>query len=255
MDWDKAARRTVGFSGADLENMLNEAAILAARNSRLVINMEDIEEAATKVKLGPEKKRLQSDEDRKMTAYHEAGHALVSFRLPHMDPVHRISIVSRGLALGFTMIPPKKDRYHETQSRLEDTITSLLGGRAAEQIVFKELTSGAASDIEQATRIARRMVLDLGMSRLGPISLGPQIETSEYGRSWLQPAELSPEMQSEVDKEIKRLIDESFQQALEILKKNRLKLDKVAAKLIKQETLEGDEFKSLMENEKKEVSV
>jgi len=246
VNWDNVARRTVGFSGADLENMLNEAAILAARENRNSINAEDIEEAATKVKLGPEKKRLQSEEERKMTAYHEAGHGVVSFVLPNIDPVHRISIVSRGMAMGFTLIPPRKDRYTETKSHLLETITTLLGGRAAEELIFNEFTGGAASDIDQATRIARQMVVDFGMSSLGPTYLGPQVETSEWGRSWMQPSEISPDMQSKVDKEIKRIVDESYKRALEILKKAKKKLDVIADKLVKQETLEGGEFEKLM---------
>jgi len=226
--------------------MLNEAAILAARENRNSINAEDIEEAATKVKLGPEKKRLQSKEERRMTAYHEAGHAVVSFVLPHIDPVHRISIVSRGVAMGFTLIPPKKDRYTETKSHLLETVATLLGGRAAEELIFNEFTGGAASDINQATRIARQMVVDLGMSSLGPIYLGPQVETTEWGRSWAQPSEISPGMQSKVDGEIKKIVDESYQRALEILKKSKKKLAIIADKLVKQETLEGEEFERLM---------
>jgi len=246
VDWDKAARATVGFSGADLENMLNEAAILAARENKKAIEMKDIDEAGLKVKLGPEKKRAFSDEERKMTAYHEAGHAIVASRLPHMDPVHRVSIVSRGLAMGFTMIPPRKDRYTETQSHLLETITSLLGGRAAEELVFKEFTAGAASDIDRATQVARKMVVDFGMSKLGPTYLGPQIEETEYGRSWWQPSEISPKMAARVDEEIKRIVDESYKKALGILKVNRQALDLVAKKLLEQETIEGDEFAKLM---------
>ncbi len=230
--------------------MLNEAAILAARHNRKAIEMDDIEEAATKVKLGPEKKRLQSDEERKMTAYHEAGHAIVTHMLPHMDPVHRVSIVSRGLAMGFTLIPPKKDRYTETRTHLLETITSLLGGRAAEELVFSEFTGGAASDIDKATRIARRMVVDFGMSQLGPTYLGPQIETTEWGRTWIQPSELSPEMQAKVDKEIKRIVDESYKNALAVLKKNKKKLDLIAKKLLDQETIDEDEFEKLMGKKK-----
>lgn len=247
VNWDNVARRTAGFSGADLENMLNEAAILAARDGREMIDKDDIEEAATKVKLGPEKKRLQSKEERKMAAYHEAGHAIVSFNLPHMDPVHRISIVSRGLAAGFTLISPKRDRYMETKSHLLEMITTLLGGRAAEELIFKEFTAGAASDINQATKIARQMVVDLGMSDLGPTYLGPQVETTEWGRSWIQPTEVSPEMQAKVDNQIKQIVDDSYKKALEILKKSREKLDLVAEKLVKQETIEGSDFIRLME--------
>jgi len=246
VNWGNIARRTVGFSGADLENMLNEAAILAARNGKKSINKDDIEESATKVKLGPEKKRIQSEEERKMTAYHEAGHAIVSHKLPHIDPVHRISIVSRGAAMGFTLIPPKKDRYTETKSHMVEMIATLLGGRAAEELIFNELTGGAASDISQATRIARQMVVDFGMSDLGPIYLGPQFETS-LGHSWAQAVEISPDMQARVDKEIKQIVDDAFKKACDILKKNKKKLDLVTEKLVKKETLEGEEFEKLME--------
>lgn len=248
ISWQTVARRTVGFSGADIENMLNEAAILVARGNKKAIDMDDIEEAATKVKLGPEKKRLQSDEERGMTAYHEAGHAIVTHQLPHMDPVHRISIVSRGLAMGFTLIPPKKERYTETHSHLLETIASLMGGRAAEELVFQEFTAGAASDIDRATQVARKMVVDFGMSKLGPIYLGPQIEETEYGRTWWQPSEISPKMAARVDEEIKRIVDESYKKALGILKVNRHALDLVAKKLLKQETIEQEEFERLMKS-------
>jgi cell division protease FtsH len=246
VDWKKVARSTVGFSGADLENMLNEAAILAARENKKEIEEKDIDEAALKVKLGPQKKRLQSEEERKMTAYHEAGHAVVSYYLPHIDPVNRISIVSRGIAMGFTLIPPKQDRLTETKSHLLETVATLLGGRAAEELIFKEFTAGAASDIDKATQIARRMVVDFGMSELGPVYLGPQVETTEWGRSWTQPSEISPNMRSKVDNQIKKIVDESYKKALEILKKNKKKLDKIAAKLRQKETIEGDEFEKLM---------
>lgn len=247
-DWEKVAKRTVGFSGADLENMLNEAAILAARQNKKAINWDDIEEAATKVKLGPEKKRLQSDLDRKMTAYHEAGHAVISHNLDQMDPVHRVSIVSRGMALGYTLIPPKRDRIHETKTHLLQTIASLLGGRAAEDLVFKEFTSGSATDITQATHLARKMVIEFGMSDLGPINLGPQVDVAEWGKSFIQPSEISPEMAAKVDKEVKRIVDECYQRALETLEKKRKKMDLVANELLKKETIEGDEFKKLMES-------
>lgn len=246
VDWDKMARRTVGFSGADLENMLNEAAILAARLGKKSIDMEDLEEAATKVKLGPEKKRIQSDLDKRMTAYHEAGHAIVTHELPHMDPVHRISIVSRGLALGFTLIPPVKDRYTETRSHLLEQVTSLLGGRAAEELVFQEFTAGAASDISKATEIARTMVVEYGMSDLGPVNLGPNLSVSEIGRVWYEPTQVSPQMQSKIDAEIKKIIDNCYKNALEILKNLKEKLGLVGEKLMKKETIEGEEFEKLM---------
>src|SRR3989337_3272392 len=165
IDWDKVAKRTVGFSGADIENMLNEAAIRAARNSRKKIDMSDLEEAATKVKLGPEKKRLQSEKDREMTAYHEAGHAIVGWEMPHIDPIHRISIVSRGMSLGHTMTEPI-DRVHETKSHLLEEISMMLGGQAAERLVFDDITTGASNDLEKATQVARAMVMRFGISNL-----------------------------------------------------------------------------------------
>jgi cell division protease FtsH len=250
VDWDKVAKRTVGFSGADLENMLNEAAILAARLGKKAIDMDDLEEAATKVKLGPEKKRLQSDLDRKMTAYHEAGHAIVTHELPNMDPVHRISIISRGLSLGFTLIPPTQDRYTETRSHLLAQITSLLGGRAAEEIIFNEFTGGAASDISKATEMARTMVIQYGMSDLGPINLGPQVDISEMGRLWYEPSQISPEMAANVDREVKKILDTSYQKAIEILRKMREKLDLISETLITQETIDGDAFEKLMRSKK-----
>lgn len=253
VDWDKIAKRTVGFSGADLENMLNESAILAARVNKKEIDMVDLEEAATKVKLGPEKKRLQSDLDRKMTAYHEAGHAVVNYYSPQLDQVHRISIVSRGMALGFTMAPPEKDRLHETRSQLIQEIAMTMGGRAAEMVIFKEMTSGAANDIDQATRIARFMVMEFGMSDLGPINFGPQTDITEWGKSYMDQPSISPEMQSAIDREVKKFIDEGFATALAIVKKHRADMDRVAEALIKKETVEGDEFEQLMGGVKKKA--
>jgi len=246
VNWEKAAKRTVGFSGADLENMLNEAAISAARLNKKEINDADLEESAVKVKLGPERKRLQSDEDKRMTAYHEAGHAIVSFFSPQTDPVHRISIVARGMSLGHTLIAPLKDRSHETKTRLLEQIQVMFGGRAAEKLIFNEMTTGAANDISQATRIARAMVINFGMSSLGPIFLGPQIDGDETGKTWYEPNNVSPEMQAKIDKEIKDITDSAYKSAQEILKSNKGKLDKIAKALIEKETLEEDEFKRLM---------
>lgn len=244
--WEKVAKRTVGFSGADLENMLNEAAILAARRNADSITMEDVEEAATKVKLGPEKRRLQSDQERRMTAYHEAGHAVVAHNLVHTDPVHRISIVSRGMALGFTEMAPLQDRVHHTQSELVDKMAAMLGGRAAEKLVFDELTGGASSDIDQVTRLARRMVVSLGMSHLGPIDFGPQYATSEYGLRLYESTNISDKMQEGVDKEVKRLVDEAYLTAASILKRERPRLNRVAAALVEEETLDGEKFEKLV---------
>lgn len=246
VDWEKVSKRTVGFSGADIENMMNEAAITAARKNKKIIEFSDIEEAATKVKLGPEKKRLQSDLDRKMTAYHEAGHAIVSFALPNMDPVHRISIVSRGMALGFTLIPPQKDRIHETKTHLIEEIASMLGGRAAETLVFSEMTTGASNDIDKATSVAKSMVIEFGMSALGPISFGPSVDVTEWGGRYISEAKISPEMQNKIDDEVKKIMDAGYKQAVAILKKLRNKLDLVATELLKKETLESEEFDKLM---------
>lgn len=249
VDIEKLARRTVGFSGADIENMLNEAAILAAREAKDRIGPAELEEAATKVKLGPEKRRLQSEEERRLTAYHEAGHAVVAASLPNMDPVHRVSIVSRGLALGFTMIPPQFDRYNQTQTWLLEQITALLGGRAAEELKLKEFSIGASSDIKQATAIAREMVMEFGMSSLGPISFSPW---TGLGEEWPprmpfgERVSYSDEIAEEIDREVKRIIDECFERAKEILREKKEKLDLVAEKLIEQETIEGEEFERLM---------
>jgi cell division protease FtsH len=254
VEWDKVAKRTVGFSGADIENMLNEAAIQAARGNKKEIDMSDLEEAATKVKLGPEKKRLQSELDRKMTAYHESGHALVNYYSPNLDPVHRISIVSRGMALGFTMAPPEKDRLHETRSRLIDEIAMTMGGRAAEQLVFNEMTSGAANDIDQATRIARYMVMEFGMSDLGPINFGPQMDVTDWGKAFTESQQISPDMLSKIDAEVQKFVSEGYRKAAEILKKHRKQLDIIASVLVKKETIEGDEFAVLLGGEKKRTA-
>lgn len=239
VNWDKVAKRTVGFSGADLENMLNEAAILAARHEKKAIDMRDLEEAATKVKLGPEKRRLQSDEDKKMTAYHEAGHALVSWQMPHLDPIHRISIVGRSESLGQTEIAPE-DRVHETKTRLIEQIAMAMGGRAAENVVFKEMTTGASSDLKRATKLARLMVVDFGMSDLGPITF------DEGERSFYEGNKTSESMSAKIDEQIKKITDVAYKQALETITKYRKKLDVLAAELLKKETLESDEFLVLM---------
>ena len=242
---EKLARRTVGFSGADLENMLNEAAILAARSNKKLIDEKDLEEAATKVKLGPEKKRLQSEEDKKITAYHESGHAIVSFSMPGMDPVHKISIVGRGLSLGHTLIPPTQDRVHETKSRLLSQIATMLGGRTAEEIVFGDITTGAADDIEKATQVARTMVVDYGMSSLGPINLDKE-RSRMYGEDY----SISEAMQTKIDVEVTKIIEEAHKKAVQVLTSNRKKLDEVAQRLLLDETLEGDLFIEIMSSKK-----
>lgn len=245
LKWEKVARRTVGFSGADIENMLNEAAITLARESRDKITMEDIEEASLKVKLGPSKKRLHDENERRMTAYHEAGHAIIAHVSPYSDPVHRISIVSRGQALGFTLTPPERDKFQTTKKELIDEIAVLLGGRAAEIQIFDDLTAGASSDIDRATRIARAMVVDYGMSDLGPMNFSPQYENG-YSKSWAEPMKISDELQQKVDKEIQKFIDAGEKKALELLKKYRKQLDVVSEQLLDVESLDGDEFERLM---------
>lgn len=241
VNWDRIAKRTVGFSGADLENMLNESAILAARLGHKAIDMSDLEEAATKVKLGPEKKRLQTDEDRKITAYHEAGHALVSWHMPHMDPLHRISIVSRGMSLGHTMMEPA-EHVHETKTYLEEQIAVMLGGRAAENLVFNEMTTGASDDIAKASEVARTMVVEFGMSELGPINLDPERRRMSY----YEPVTISPDMASRIDTQVKKLTDVGYKNAVTILAKLRKKLDILAEELLKKETIESEEFEKLM---------
>lgn len=249
VDWEKIGKRTVGFSGADLENMLNEAAIAAARMEKKAIDMKDLEEAALKVKLGPEKKLKQTKNDLAMTAYHEAGHAVVTYFVPEMDPVHRISIVSRGGSLGHTLIPPKTDRYTETRSHLLAQITSLLGGRTAEKLIFNELTGGAANDIARATELVRAMVVNMGMSELGPINFGPRTDFSATGMNWYEPEQISEVMRAKIDGQIKKIMDEAGRQAEAILVKNKAKLDLVAETLLEKETLESEEFEGLMKKQ------
>lgn len=245
VDWEKVAKRTVGFSGADLENMLNESAILAARLEKKAIDMKDLEESATRVKLGPEKKRLQSDLDRKMTAYHEAGHALVAWEMPHVDPIHRISIVSRGMSLGHTMTE-SIDRVHETKAHLLEQIAVMMGGRAAEALIFDDITTGASDDIQKATNVARAMVARFGMSDLGPV-------TYDNERSIYEQSELSPEMAAKIDQEVKKIADASYKQATVVLTKLRKKLDLLAEELLKRETIESEDFISLI-GPKKELA-
>ncbi|HAI62886.1 MAG: ATP-dependent zinc metalloprotease FtsH [candidate division WWE3 bacterium GW2011_GWF2_41_45] len=243
---EQIARKTVGFSGADIENMMNEAAILAARAGKTKIEQADIEEAALKVTIGSERKTLQTEEERRMTAYHEAGHALVSAFVEDMDPVNRVSIIARGASLGHTSFPPERDRYNETKTRLSSIMSTMLGGRAAEELVFGELTVGASDDIGKATGIARKMVAEWGMSSLGPVSydLGG-------GQFWLargieEGSKVSEEMAAKIDTEVEKLIHNAYTHAKEIIGTNREKLDKIAAKLLEKETIDGEEFRTLV---------
>ena len=247
LDWEKVAKRTVGFSGADLENMLNEAAIAIARESREEITLEDIEESSLKVKFGPSKKRLQDEKEKKMTAYHEAGHAVLAHVLPYADPVHRISIVSRGQALGYTFTPPEKDKLQILKSELLDDMTVMLGGRAAEMLIFNEQTAGASNDIDRVTRIARSMVVRFGMSKLGPMNFGPQYEGEDYSRAWGEADRPSLKVQEQVDEEMMNYVRQAETNAMSLLTKYRKKLDKIAENLLEKETLDSEEFAKLMD--------
>jgi len=246
VDWSKVAKRTVGFSGEDIENMLNEAAIAVARTDRTEITLADIDEAAMKVKLGPSKRRLQDPLERKMTAYHEAGHAVISHILPNADPVQRISIVSRGHALGYTFTPPERDKLQTTKSELLDEISVLLAGRATEQLVFSEQTAGASNDLERATKIARAMVTELGMSDLGPMNFAPQYETGSFQKGLIEPLKISAKLQEQVDGAVKSIIDAQLKATTTLLKAHRASLNTVAERLIEVETLDGEEFTKLM---------
>lgn len=242
---DQIAKRTVGFSGADIENMLNESAILAARGGKSKIDMRDLEEASLKVTMGAERKTLQTDEERKVTAYHEAGHALVASNVPDMDPVHRVSIVARGGSLGHTAFPPERDRYNETKTRLLSILATMLGGRAAEEVVYKEQTVGAADDIDKATALARKMVDSYGMSSLGPISYGGRDSNPWLAREFTD-ASNSEDTAAKIDAEVKKIIDETYTKAKKILSAKRTTLDKIAQRLLEKETIEMEEYLELI---------
>ena len=246
VDVERLARKTVGFSGADIENMLNEAAILTARENRELITEKDLEEASLKVTIGPERRTLQSDDEKRMTAYHEAGHAVVAANVKDMDPVQRVSIVARGQTLGHTDLPPERDRYQLTQTRIVSLMTTMLGGRAAEEIVFKEFTAGASEDIKRCTELARKMVTEYGMSSLGPIFYEARTQFSWLAEEFGEKAPISEEMSAKIDAEISKIIDSSYKEAKRILAEKREVLDKVANRLLEIETIDEDEFKRLI---------
>jgi len=250
VDLDVLARETPGFVGADIENMVNEAAILAARRNKKAIGMKEFQEAIERVIAGPERKsRIMSEEEKRIIAYHEAGHALVMHLLPNCDPVHKISIIARGMALGYTMPLPEEDRYLHRKSKFLDELAGLLGGRAAEEIVFGDITTGAANDLEQATKLARAMVTRYGMSeKLGPMTFGEKQELVFLGKEIGEQREYSEKVAQEIDEEVRRIIQEAYQKAKEILTKNREKLDRLAQALMEKETLEGDELKAYLES-------
>ena len=242
------ARQTPGFVGADIENMVNEAAILAARRNKKVIGMEEFEEAIERVLAGPERKsRLISDEEKEIIAYHEAGHTMVMNKLPHCDPVHKVSIVSRGMALGYTMPLPEEDRYLKHRAKFMDQLAGLLGGRAAEELMFNDVTTGAASDLVQATRLARKMVCEYGMSEnLGPMTFGQKQELVFLGREIAEQRDYSESVAQEIDREVRSFIDEAYGRAKEVLTTYRDKLVALAQRLIEDETLEGAELEAML---------
>ena len=247
VDLKVIARNTSGFSGADLENVLNEAALLTARRNLPEIGMKEIEDAMVKVTMGPEKRtRVRSDKEKKLVAYHEAGHAVVSRFLPTQDAVHQISIVPRGMAGGYTMYRPTEDKSFMSKSEMQETIISLLGGRVAEKLVLDDISTGASNDIERATKIARDMVTKYGMSeRIGTITLGSNQEEVFLGRDFAQSKEYSEETAGIIDEEIKKIIDYAYRSAAEILQANIDKLHMVAGVLIEKEKIDGDEFDSI----------
>ena len=247
VDLRTIAKNTSGFSGADLENVLNEAALLAARRNLLEIGMKEIEDAMVKVTMGPEKKtRVRSEKENKLVAYHEAGHAVVSRFLPTQDAVHQISIVPRGMAGGYTMYRPTEDKSFMSKSEMEEQIVSLLGGRVAEKLILDDISTGASNDIERASKIARAMVTKYGMSeRIGTITLGSSQDEVFLGRDFVQEKEYSEETAAMIDEEIKNIIDHAYRHAEEILKANLDKLHKVAGILLEKEKIDGDEFEEI----------
>jgi len=238
------ARRTPGFTGADLANVLNEAALLAARRGANTVVSSDIEAAVERVMAGPEKKaRVMSEREKRVVAHHEAGHALVGHVLPHGDPIHKVSIVSRGRALGWTLALPEEDRILHTRSELLDTLAMLLGGRGAELLVFGDPTTGAQNDIERATQIARSMVTQWGMSdTLGPVQFGQADGDVFVGRDGTNTRDYSESMATRIDAEVTRLVEEAQVRARTILEAERPALDRLAAALVERETLAEDEL-------------
>ena len=244
VDLKTIAKNTSGFSGADLENVLNEAALLAARRDLKQIRMAEIEDAMVKVTMGPEKKtRVRSEKENKFVAYHEAGHAVVSRFLPTQDSVHQISIVPRGMAGGYTMYRPTEDKNFMSKSEMEETIVSLLGGRVSEKLILNDISTGASNDIERASKIARDMVTKYGMSeKIGSIMFGSGQEEVFLGRDFTQSKNYSEETASIIDEETKKIIDTAYQRAEQILKDNMEKLHVVAEKLLEKEKIDGEEF-------------
>ncbi len=250
VDLEVLAKRTPGFTGADIANVMNEAALLAARRRKKKISMQDVEDAIDRVLAGgPEKKsRVISEKEKRVTAYHEAGHAIVGHMLPHMDPLHKITIIPRGRAMGYTMFLPVEDRYNISKSEVLDRMTMALGGRAAEEITFGEITSGAQDDIERTTQMARRMVTEWGMSeKLGPLTYGMKQDEVFLARDMTRLRNYSEEVAGLIDEEVRKFVHMAYQRALDILTEHREALDKVSEVLMEKETLEGKELQELLE--------
>jgi cell division protease FtsH len=254
VDLSVLARRTPGFTGADLANMLNEAAILAARRNKRRIGMSELEEAIERVIAGPERRsRVISEREKRLVAYHEAGHAVLGYLLPNTDPVHKVSIIPRGRAGGYTLSLPKEDRYYMTRSELFDRVTQLLGGRVAEELVLKEVSTGAQNDLERATNLVRKMITEYGMSEeLGPLTFGHKQEEVFLGRDIARDRNYSEEVASAIDREVRHFIDLCYNKAARLLAENRARLDRVAAALLEKETLEAAEFAALMQDKELE---
>jgi cell division protease FtsH len=255
VDLEVLARQTPGFSGADLANLINEAAILAARSNKKVIGMDELEEAIARVIAGPERKsRRISDHEKEIIAYHEVGHALVMKALPHTDPVHKVSIISRGMALGWTLSLPEEDKYLISRDELMDQIAGIMGGRVAEEIVFGDITSGAENDILRATQMARRMVTQWGMSdKLGNVAMGHREELVFLGRDLGEQRNYSEEVAAIIDEEIRSIVNHGYQTATAILTQQRHKMDAVVEKLKVVETLDGKELDEILAQEAPEA--
>lgn len=242
------ARRTPGFTGADLSNLVNEAALMAARKNKNKIDMPEMEEAAERVIMGPERRsRVISDKEKRLTAYHEGGHTLVGMLLDNTDPVHKVTIIPRGRAGGYTLSLPKENRYYATRSEMLDELKVLLGGRVAEALVLKEISSGASNDLQRATSLARQMICEYGMSpELGPMTFGHRQDQVFLGRDIGRDKDYSEEVAAKIDKEIRKFIDEAYQKTESLLNENMDKLHLIADALIERETLEGEEIDQLM---------
>jgi cell division protease FtsH len=252
VDLETIARGTPGFSGADLENLVNEGALLAARADKTAIGQKDLERAKDKVLMGSERKSMIISEDEKrLTAYHEAGHALVANLLPKTDPVHKVSIIPRGLALGLTQQLPKEDRHTTSKTYAKNQISVLLGGRVAEELVLKEQTTGAGQDIEHATELARKMVCEWGMSeKLGPLTFGKKEEQIFLGREIAQRRDYSEETAQEIDTEVRHIVEGSYQKVRRLVSENIDALHRLAKALLTFETLDGDDVDKIMKGEK-----